>query len=234
MNQNESEGKKSRATSLSNFRISNRPLSDPELQASPEVSESGSSSSCQGRSEMAASRLQIPSSLKNYKPTVSKEEKQNSNRSIEVNIRRASQLQMTAKSEVQRMQRLVFGQPVNTAAKLGVSGDATFTAICDWQLFEERVIREPSLQLPRFFLDQELPTNEWKNIPLPLIHAIQTLKRAHLNAENLVMEIFKQQKYRNENMVLKIKKMTDGQQEAFDKQRRYQEQRTKYQETLLE
>lgn len=50
----------------------------------------------------------------------------------EASMRRPSVLQMTAKAEVQRMHKLVFGGPVNTAAKLGVSGDATFTAICDW------------------------------------------------------------------------------------------------------
>lgn len=83
-------------------------------------------------------------------------------------------------------------------------------------------------------MDEEIPTDDWKNIPLPLISAIKTLKRAHLNADNLTLEILKQQRNKNENIVLKIKKVTDGQQEAFDKQRRIQEQRTKYQETLLE
>lgn len=48
------------------------------------------------------------------------------------NRRETRSLGSTAKAEVTKMQRLVFGPAVNTAARLGVQGDAALIAIVDW------------------------------------------------------------------------------------------------------
>jgi len=74
----------------------------------------------------------------------------------------------------------------------------------DWRLFEERVLNDTSLQPPSFFLE-ELHSEAWNNIPIPLVGAVDTLKRALGNIENLLLFVCREQKARSEITAKKIR-----------------------------
>lgn len=53
-----------------------------------------------------------------------------------------------AKNAVANLQKKMFGNVVSGAGILGLAGDSTLMAICDWQLFEEKVVKDPKFRLP--------------------------------------------------------------------------------------
>jgi len=86
-----------------------------------------------------------------------------------------------------------------------VGNDLMLLNIIDWRMFEEKVLYEPELAPPSFFLDREVECENWNNIPLPLVDAVNTLKRSFFNMENLLLSLVREQKSKCESTAKKIR-----------------------------
>jgi hypothetical protein len=63
------------------------------------------------------------------------------------------------------------------------------------------------LQLPSLFIDEEIKCWDWNNIPIPLVDAVSSLKKAMINSENLFLLLCKESKNRSENTAKKFKQL---------------------------
>ena len=104
-------------------------------------------------------------------------------------------------------QSKIFGCTSSNAKLLGLGNDTLLISLCDWQNFEEKVVTQPRLELPSFFLEQEINVEDWKNIPFPLVDAINIIKKALTNTENLVISVCKESKSRSETAAKKFKQL---------------------------
>ena len=60
---------------------------------------------------------------------------------------------------------------------MAFGGDTLLRSISDWKFFEERMKSYQDLQYPHKFITQKLITDEWKNIPIPLLEAFEIIKK---------------------------------------------------------
>ena len=69
------------------------------------------------------------------------------------------------------------------------------------------MIENFSTQLPSFFIKDTLDSDQWKNIPIPLISAIDTIKRSLINTENILVKLGLECRKKNEAIVFKFKEL---------------------------
>ena len=73
------------------------------------------------------------------------------------------------------------------------------------------------MRFPYYFLNSELKTEKWNNIPIPITDAFDTIKKTFSNTENLIITICRESKTRSENVVKKFK---DVKRDAEDREER--------------
>lgn len=84
--------------------------------------------------------------------------------------------------------------------------------------------------LPSFFIDEEIKVDEWKNIPIPVVEATKTFKKAMHNFERLFLELCKQSKTRSENVASKFKTQYSYTLDLFEKQKKVMDFKLKAQD----
>ena len=82
-------------------------------------------------------------------------------------------------------------------------------------------MQSKDMKFPYFFIHDQIDTDEWNNIPIPLVDAIITLKKGFTNTENILVQLIRENKQRSECTVKKIQmmeKQTLDREEAMKKQ----------------
>jgi len=102
------------------------------------------------------------------------------------------------------MLKQVFGSNISSTAILGIEDDYIAQQICDWKIFEQKVVNDENLRLPSFFLNDQIKSDEWKNIPIPVVEALEIMKQTFFNLENLFISLTKESKNRSVNVVKRI------------------------------
>jgi hypothetical protein len=83
--------------------------------------------------------------------------------------------------------------------------DMLLRSICDWAIFESKLLNAPELRLPYTFISKELVTEGWKNIPIPIVEALDLVKETFHNTENIIIALCREQKTRSEAIAKKFK-----------------------------
>ena len=78
-------------------------------------------------------------------------------------------------------------------------------AICDWAIFEGKLLNLPELKMPFTFINAELSTEGWNNIPIPLLEAFEIIKETFHNTENIFIATLRETKLRTEGIAKKFK-----------------------------
>ena len=81
-------------------------------------------------------------------------------------------------------------------------------AIAEWSQFEESVLLSKEMRFPSGLLKDHLDSTDWKNIPIPLKHALDVIKTSLLNTERLIVFLCRESRYKSENISLAIKNVT--------------------------
>ena len=63
----------------------------------------------------------------------------------------------------------------------------------------------PELRLPFTFINSELSTDGWNNIPIPVVEAIEIIKETFHNTENIFVATLRETKLRTEGIAKKFK-----------------------------
>lgn len=99
--------------------------------------------------------------------------------------------------------------------------DFDLSQIYEWKKYENKLIDDPTSLLPSLFIKDELETHDWNNIPIPLINALETIKKSIKNTENIIIQLGLECRKKNEVIVNKFKevekKQKEGQQAIFTK-----------------
>lgn len=90
-----------------------------------------------------------------------------------------------------------------TVSALG--GDQVLRAICDWAIFEGKLLNLPELRLPFTYISNELSTDGWNNIPIPIVEALEIVKETFHNTENIFIATLRETKLRTEGIAKKFK-----------------------------
>ena len=66
---------------------------------------------------------------------------------------------------------------------------------------------QPELRFPSFIIESMNP-HDWNNIPLPMVAALDTFKRAFIHSEKLYLHSCKENKTKTDNIVRKFKEVS--------------------------
>lgn len=61
-------------------------------------------------------------------------------------------------------------------------------------MFEANLFGSPALRLPYTFINTELNTDGWNNIPIPIVQSYETIKETFHNVENIFIAILRENK----------------------------------------
>ena len=66
-------------------------------------------------------------------------------------------------------------------------------------------MNQPELRLPYTFISNELSTEGWNNIPIPIVEALEIVKETFHNTENIFIATIRETKVRTEGIAKKFK-----------------------------
>ena len=67
------------------------------------------------------------------------------------------------------------------------------------------MITSDSMALAADLIQNSLDAEDWNNIPLPLVHALDVIKRSLLSTESLLLFLCKESRHKCENVVKTFK-----------------------------
>ena len=98
------------------------------------------------------------------------------------------------------------------AKKFGESQNLKFTVsekllqfVADWSIFEEAVIVSADMSFPSDIVKDFLDASGWKNIPLPLVTALEKVKTSLIHMEKMLVFLCRESRFKCENMTLCMK-----------------------------
>jgi hypothetical protein len=86
--------------------------------------------------------------------------------------------------------------------------------IYEWKKYENTLLDDPTTLLPSLFIKDELECNEWNNIPIPLVNALEIIKKSLKNTENIVIQLGLECRKKNEVIVHKFKEIEKKQKDG--------------------
>lgn len=96
----------------------------------------------------------------------------------------------------------IFGE----AEKLPTGpADLLLRTVGDWTTFEESVVTSDSMALAADLIQDSLDAEDWNNIPLPLVHALDVIKTSLLSTESLLLFLCRESRSKCENVVKTFK-----------------------------
>jgi hypothetical protein len=76
------------------------------------------------------------------------------------------------------------------------------------------LLEDPTTLLPSLFIKDELECKDWNNIPIPLVNALEIIKKSLKNTENIVIQLGLECRKKNEVIVQKFKEVEKKQKEG--------------------
>jgi hypothetical protein len=72
-----------------------------------------------------------------------------------------------------------------------------YKEIEDWDFIQNRIKNEPAINMPDVFLNQEIKTDHWNNIPVPMIEATEQFKKGFEHVSRILYELMKESGRKN-------------------------------------